>query len=156
MDKVTQSNAANADENAAARLTAQAESLKEALADLLRLVNGQSHQAATSASVASASHKGGAKGTIAKQHKPVVAAAHRSFILASHFRQVASAQQQRSHPRRRESPAFAHDNESAGIANLQLITGLDPCRLTCAIRPPREEISLVPNWRSGRPAQAPE
>jgi hypothetical protein len=76
MDEVTQSNAANADENAAAGLTAQAESLKEAFADLLRLVNGQSHQAATSASVASASHKGGAKGTIAKQHKPVVAAAH--------------------------------------------------------------------------------
>jgi len=78
MDKVTQGNAANAEESAAAaaELTAQAESLKEAVADLLRLVDGQSRQAAASGSVASASHKGVAKGTIAKPHKPVAATAH--------------------------------------------------------------------------------
>ena len=42
MDKVTQSNAATAEESAAAakELTAQAESVKEAVADLLRLVGG--------------------------------------------------------------------------------------------------------------------
>ena len=42
MDKVTQSNAASAEESASAaeEMTAQAESLKEAVADLLRLVDG--------------------------------------------------------------------------------------------------------------------
>jgi len=78
MDKVTQSNAANAEESAAAaeELTAQAESLKEAVSDLLRLVDGQGRQATASASLAGASNKGGAKGSFAKQHKPAVAAAH--------------------------------------------------------------------------------
>jgi len=43
MDKVTQSNAASAEESASAaeELTAQAEALKEAVAELLRLVDGQ-------------------------------------------------------------------------------------------------------------------
>ena len=43
MDKVTQSNAANAEESASAaeELNAQAESMKEAVGDLLRLVDGQ-------------------------------------------------------------------------------------------------------------------
>jgi len=52
MDKVTQSNAANAEESAAAaeELTAQAESLKDAVADLLRLVDGQGRQAGATAS----------------------------------------------------------------------------------------------------------
>jgi len=78
MDKVTQSNAANAEESAAAaeELTAQAESLKDAVSELLRLVDGQGRQAAASASLAGASHKGGAKGSFAKQHKPAVTAAH--------------------------------------------------------------------------------
>jgi hypothetical protein len=78
MDKVTQSNAASAEESAAPaeELTAQAESLKEAVSDLLRLVDGQGRQTAASASLSSASHKGGAKGTIAKPHKPVAATAH--------------------------------------------------------------------------------
>ena len=42
MDKVTQSNAANAEESASAseELSAQAEAMKEAVSDLLRLVNG--------------------------------------------------------------------------------------------------------------------
>ena len=78
MDKVTQSNAANAEESAAAaeELTAQAESLKDAVSELLRLVDGQGRQSAASASLAGTSHKGGAKGGFAKQHKPAVTAAH--------------------------------------------------------------------------------
>jgi methyl-accepting chemotaxis protein len=50
MDKVTQSNAASAEESAAAaaELTAQAELLKDAVSDLLRLVDGQkAHQGQT-------------------------------------------------------------------------------------------------------------
>jgi methyl-accepting chemotaxis protein len=50
MDKVTQSNAASAEESAAAaeELTAQAETLKDAVSDLLRLVDGQkAHQGQT-------------------------------------------------------------------------------------------------------------
>ena len=76
MDKVTQSNAANAEESAAAaeELTAQAESLKEAVADLLRLVDGQGRQAAAAAARASAAHRGGARGNIVKAHKLIVAA----------------------------------------------------------------------------------
>ena len=58
------------------RSVAQAEALKEAVSDLLRLVDGQGHQAATSASRAGSAHKGGAKGGFAKQHKPAFAAAH--------------------------------------------------------------------------------
>ena len=77
MDKVTQSNAANAEESAAAEeLTAQAESLKDAVSELLRLVDGQGRQAAASASLAAACHKGGAKGGFTKQHKPAVADVH--------------------------------------------------------------------------------
>ncbi|MEI6396260.1 MAG: methyl-accepting chemotaxis protein, partial [Verrucomicrobiota bacterium] len=78
MDKVTQSNAANAEESAAAaeELTAQAESLKDAVSELLRLVDGQGRHAAASASPAGVSNKGGAKGSFAKQHKPAVVAAH--------------------------------------------------------------------------------
>jgi hypothetical protein len=57
-------------------LTAQAESLKEAVSDLLRLIDGQSRLAAASAALAPASHKGGAKGTIAKPEKSVAATAH--------------------------------------------------------------------------------
>jgi len=78
MDKVTQSNAANAEESAAAaeELTAQAESLKDAVSELLRLVDGQGRHAAASASPAGVSNKGGAKGSFAKQHKPAVADVH--------------------------------------------------------------------------------
>ena len=50
MDKVTQSNAASAEESASAaeEMTAQAEALKDAVAELLRLVDGQkSYQAPT-------------------------------------------------------------------------------------------------------------
>jgi methyl-accepting chemotaxis protein len=52
MDKVTQSNAANAEESAAAaeELNAQAKTLKAAVADLLRLVDGQGHQTTETAS----------------------------------------------------------------------------------------------------------
>ncbi len=51
MDKVTQSNAANAEESASAseELNAQAESLKDAVAQLLQLVGGQATTAAKSA-----------------------------------------------------------------------------------------------------------
>jgi methyl-accepting chemotaxis protein len=51
MDKVTQSNAANAEESASAaeELNAQAESMKEAVTELLRLVDGQSAHLAGSA-----------------------------------------------------------------------------------------------------------
>jgi len=45
MDKVTQSNAANAEESAAAaeELSAQAETLKDSVGQLLRLIDGESH-----------------------------------------------------------------------------------------------------------------
>ncbi len=57
MDKVTQSNAANAEESAAAaeELNAQAEALKMAVGDLLRLVDGQGHQATLTATTGAAS-----------------------------------------------------------------------------------------------------
>jgi methyl-accepting chemotaxis protein len=72
MDKVTQSNAANAEESAAAaeELTAQAESLKEAVADLLRLVDGQGRQVSAAAAMASAPRNSGGKGNSTKSRKP--------------------------------------------------------------------------------------
>ncbi len=50
MEKVTQSNAANAEEGAAAseELNAQAESMKEAVSDLVRLVDGTERKLASS------------------------------------------------------------------------------------------------------------
>ena len=76
MDKVTQSNAANAEESAAAaeELTAQAEALKDAVSDLLRLVDGQGRQAGASASTAAAPRNPGAKRGFAKAQKPAAAA----------------------------------------------------------------------------------
>ena len=76
MDKVTQSNAANAEESAAAaeELTAQAEALKDAVSDLLRLVDGQGRQAVAAASTASAPRNPGAKRGFAKAQKPAAAA----------------------------------------------------------------------------------
>jgi len=72
MDKVTQSNAANAEESAAAaeELTAQAEALKDAVSDLLRLVDGQGRQASALAATASASRNTGAKRGFTKSQKP--------------------------------------------------------------------------------------
>jgi len=72
MDKVTQSNAANAEESAAAaeELTAQAETLKDAVSDLLRLVDGQGRQAGALASLASAPRSTGAKRGFTKSQKP--------------------------------------------------------------------------------------
>ena len=98
MDKVTQSNAANAEESAAAaeELTAQAESLKDAVSELLRLVDGQGHHAAAAASLAGASNKGGAKGAFAKQHKPAVTAAHTNG--KGHTTVVRGARQPASEP----------------------------------------------------------
>jgi methyl-accepting chemotaxis protein len=76
MDKVTQSNAANAEESAAAaeELTAQAESLREAVADLLRLVDGQGRQAGALAATASGSRHAGVKRGIPKAPKPAAIA----------------------------------------------------------------------------------
>ncbi|MEI8044453.1 MAG: hypothetical protein WCL11_23785, partial [Verrucomicrobiota bacterium] len=75
MDKVTQSNAANAEESAAAaeELTAQAEALKEAVSDLLRLVDGQGRQASASAAASGSRHTGVKRG-IAKPQKTIAAA----------------------------------------------------------------------------------
>ena len=72
MDKVTQSNAANAEESAAAaeELTVQAARLREAVSDLLRLVDGQGRQAGASASLVSTPDHQGAKGTSATARKP--------------------------------------------------------------------------------------
>jgi methyl-accepting chemotaxis protein len=76
MDKVTQSNAANAEESAAAaeELTAQAESLKEAVSELLRLVDGQGRQAGALAATASGSRHAGVKRGVAKPQKTIAAA----------------------------------------------------------------------------------
>jgi methyl-accepting chemotaxis protein len=110
MDKVTQSNAANAEESAAAaeELTAQAESLKEAVADLLRLVDGQSRQVAAAAPQASASTKGGAKGTFGKPHKMAAAAVHSNgkgrTIVTSGSRQTAPEPALPAASRRSEIP----------------------------------------------------
>ena len=74
MDKVTQTNAATAEESAAVaqELTAQAEALKDAVSDLMRLVDGQGGQAGASASLVSASRLPGAKGKSATTRKPIV------------------------------------------------------------------------------------
>jgi len=110
MDKVTQSNAANAEGSAAAaeELTAQAESLKEAVAELLRLVDGQARQAASAASLNSASHKGGARGTFGKPHNLVTASAHGNgkghTIVTSGSRQTAPEPALATANRRSEIP----------------------------------------------------
>jgi methyl-accepting chemotaxis protein len=72
MDKVTQSNAAGAEESAAAagELTAQAESLKQTVSDLLSLVDGQDHQTRAAASRTSAMRNQGAKRSIANPGQP--------------------------------------------------------------------------------------
>jgi methyl-accepting chemotaxis protein len=61
MDKVTQSNAANAEESAAAaeELNAQAGTMRQSVAALLELVDGQSRTTAseTGPSISRASHK---------------------------------------------------------------------------------------------------
>lgn len=79
MDKVTQSNAANAEESAAAaeELTAQAETLKEAVAEQLRLVDGQG-RAGAPASTTSPARNHGAKGSHAKPSKSVIVGHGRS------------------------------------------------------------------------------
>ncbi len=72
MDKVTQSNAANAEESAAAaeELNAQAEAMKDAVNDLLRLVDGQGGRAGASAATASSSRSNGLKRWSGKAQKP--------------------------------------------------------------------------------------
>ena len=76
MDKVTQSNAANAEESAAAaeELTAQAESLKDAVAELLRLVDGQGRQGGAPTTMTATPHNPAAKRHVAKSDKPAAAA----------------------------------------------------------------------------------
>ena len=76
MDKVTQSNAANAEESAAAaeELTAQAESLKDAVAELLRLVDGQGRQGGAPTTMTATPHNLAAKRNVAKFDKPAAAA----------------------------------------------------------------------------------
>jgi methyl-accepting chemotaxis protein len=71
MDKVTQSNAANAEESAAAaeELTAQAEALKEAVTELMRLVGGQGLQGDTGKTQRLTSLGHGTKGSLAKPGK---------------------------------------------------------------------------------------
>ncbi len=75
MDKVTQSNAASAEESAAAatELTTQAESLKEAVVDLLRLVDGQGRQVSPAVARAAVSRNGGGKANSARSQKSVAA-----------------------------------------------------------------------------------
>ncbi len=55
------------------RLTAQAEALKDAVSDLLRLVDGQGRQASALGSLASAPRNTGAKRGFAKAQKPAAA-----------------------------------------------------------------------------------
>jgi methyl-accepting chemotaxis protein len=90
IDKVTQSNAANAEQSAAAaaKLTTQAESLKEAVSDLLRLVDGEDTQTGASASTASASCNSIAKRGFAKRQLPIVAAygnGHNTATIGPHY-----------------------------------------------------------------------
>ena len=70
MDKVTQSNAANAEESAAAaeELNAQAESMKDAVNELLRLVDGGGRQRGTPS--LSSTRSNGVKPNGAQQQKP--------------------------------------------------------------------------------------
>jgi hypothetical protein len=76
MDKVTQSNAATAEESAAAaeELTAQAELLKEAVADLLLLVDGQDREVSASAATASGPRNAGLKRAATQAPKPAAVA----------------------------------------------------------------------------------
>ena len=76
MDKVTQSNAANAEESAAAaeELTAQAATLKDAVAELLRLVDGQGRQNGAPAPTTTAPRHSGANRNFAKPQKHTVIA----------------------------------------------------------------------------------
>ena len=76
MDKVTQSNAANAEESAAAaeELTAQAETLKEAVAELLRLVDGTGRRVGEPTARTAAARRPDANRNAAKFNKPAVAA----------------------------------------------------------------------------------
>ena len=75
MDKVTQSNAANAEESAAAaeELTAQAESLKEAVSDLLRLVDGERARSSTAmaATAAIRTRKPGRATAVSGRHRRI-------------------------------------------------------------------------------------
>ena len=75
MDKVTQSNAANAEESAAAaeELNAQAEALKAAVAQLLRLVDGAGSQSIASASPTTVRNPG-ANRSAGRTNKPAVVA----------------------------------------------------------------------------------
>ena len=59
---------------AAEELTAQAESLKEAVSELLRLVDGQGRHAGASAATASTQHNPGSKRSFSKAQKPAAAA----------------------------------------------------------------------------------
>ena len=74
MDKVTQSNAASAEESAAAaeELNAQAEAMKQSVMELLQLVGGHS-PAAVSNNQASASHT--------REHRPTASAAKRPVSM---------------------------------------------------------------------------
>jgi methyl-accepting chemotaxis protein len=94
MDKVTQSNAANAEESAAAaeELTAQAEALKDAVSDLLRLVDGHGRQVVAAASLASGSRNTGVKRSITKPQKLAAAGnGHGHTTVTSKSKQPASA-----------------------------------------------------------------
>ncbi len=73
MDRVTQSNAANAEESAAAaeELNAQAEAMKDAVNELLRLVDGQGRQAGA---LALAARNNGGRRSGAKTLKPTATA----------------------------------------------------------------------------------
>lgn len=71
MDKVTQSNAASAEESASAaeELNAQAESMKDAVHELLRLVDGQGRQGGTTTAGAAGTDQKRTKGSVAKVQK---------------------------------------------------------------------------------------
>ena len=75
MDKVTQSNAANAEESASAaeELNAQAETLKEAVASLQQLVGGHGGQPRPTASKVVASRNHGSKRGSSQGHDPATA-----------------------------------------------------------------------------------
>ena len=75
MDKVTQSNAANAEESAAAaeELTAQAESLNDAVAELLRLVDGQGRQIGALTARSAGPRNLGVNRSGVRSNKPAVA-----------------------------------------------------------------------------------
>jgi len=108
MDKVTQSNAANAEESAAAaeELTAQAETLKEAVLQLLRLVDGQGRQA-VAASLTSTPRHQGTKGNFAKSNNPASATSgngHGHTTVTSGSRQLAPVAALATASRRSEIP----------------------------------------------------